>query len=71
MNLADHIYKEGDRYYFDTELYEDNNALKLSLEYEHGDKIIWKSEGKKYSGILRSYAADNSLFLIDRVTIVE
>jgi hypothetical protein len=71
MNIADHIYKEGDRYYLDTELYSENGPLKLSLDYEDGDKIIWKSEGKKYSGILRNYAADNSLFLIERVTMIE
>jgi hypothetical protein len=71
MNLANFIYKEGDRYYFDTENYTDENSIKLSLEYEDGDRIMWKVNNVKHSGVLRETGANNGLFLLEKVTIVK
>lgn len=71
MNLADYIYKDGDQYFFDTENYTDNNSIKLSLEYENGDRIIWKWDNKRHSGILRGVGASGTLFKLDKVTPLE
>jgi hypothetical protein len=71
MNLADYIYKDGDRYFFDTENYTDETAIKLSLDYEDGDRIIWKVDGKRYSGILREVGANNTLFTLEKVLPIE
>jgi len=71
MNLADHIYKEGDKYYFDTENYTDQTSLKLSLDYEDGDRIIWKTDGKKYSGVLHGMGTNNNLFIVEKVTEIK
>lgn len=71
MNLADFIYKEGDRYYFDTENYTDENSIKLSLDYEDGDRIMWKADGVKHSGVLREMGTNNGLFLLEKVTVVK
>ena len=71
MNLADYIYKDGEEYYFDTENYTDQTTLGLSLDYEDGDKIIWKADGKKYSGVLKSCGVHNELFVIRNVKTIE
>ena len=71
MNLADYIYKDGDRYFFDTENYTDETSIKLSLDYEDGDRIIWKVDGKRYSGILREVGANNTLFTLEKVSPIE
>ena len=68
MNLSDYIYKEGDRYYLDTENYTDNNSLRISLDFEDGDKIIWKVDGNRYSGILREIDIKSGLFSVETVT---
>lgn len=71
MNLADYIYKDGDRYFFDTENYTDETTIKLSLDYEDGDRIIWKVDGKRYSGILREVGANKTLFTLEKVSPIE
>jgi len=71
MNLTDHIYKEGDKYYFDTENYTDQTSLKLSVDYEDGDRIIWKMDGKKFSGVLHEMGTNNNLFIIEKVTEIK
>jgi len=71
MNLADFIYQEGDKFYFDTETYNDETSIKLSVDYEDGDKILWKVDGKRYSGILREVGANNTLFVLDKITLIE
>ena len=71
MNLADYIYKEGDCFFFDTENYIDGNTIKLSLDYEDGDRIIWKWDNVRNSGILRSAGSNNTLFKLEKITILE
>jgi hypothetical protein len=71
MNLANFIYKDGDHYYFDTENYTDEGKLKLSLDYEEGDRIIWKWDNKKHSGVLREAGANGTLFKLEKITLLE
>jgi len=71
MNLADYIYKDGEEFFFDTENYSEQNVLGLSLDYEHGDRIIWKWDNKRYSGVLRSLGTSNSLFQLEKITLLE
>jgi hypothetical protein len=71
MNLAECIYKEGDVYFFDTETYTDEGTLRLSLDYEDGDRIIWKWDDKRYSGVLREAGANGTLFKLDKITPLE
>lgn len=68
MNLADYIYKEGDFFFFDTENYTDESSIKLSIDYEDGDRIIWKWDNVRHSGILRSFGANNTLFKLEKIT---
>jgi len=70
MNLADYIYKEGDCVFFDTENYADETSIKLSIDYEDGDRIIWKWDNVKHSGILRCAGANNTLFKLEKITIL-
>jgi len=71
MNLADYIYKDGDDFFFDTENYSDETSIKLSLEYETGDRIIWKWDNKRHSGVLRALGTSNSLFKLEKITMLE
>ncbi len=71
MNLADFIYQDGDQYFFDTECYTDENSIRLSIDYEDGDRIIWKWDNKRHSGILREVGANQTLFRLEKITPLE
>ena len=63
-----HVYTEGGKFYFDSEIYTEDGPLKM-LDYEDGDMIKWVWEGKKMTGILRDENTDLGLFVIERVTV--
>jgi hypothetical protein len=62
------VYKDGDKFYFDSENYNDAQAL-LSIQYEDGDMIKWSWEGKKMTGVLREEGTNLGLYRIEDVVI--
>ena len=68
--LENFIYKDGERFYFDTENYNDEIPYSLAIQYEDGDTIIWDWENKKMSGVLRKISFDDDLFVIDKVNVI-
>jgi len=71
MDISDCVFKEGNQYFFDTEVYTDGNSLKLPIDYEDGDVIIWKHDNKRFKGTLRESGFDSSLFKIINVLSIE
>ena len=67
-NISQHVYKDGDKFYFDSENYNDSQAL-LSIQYEDGDMIKWVWEGKKMTGVLREEGSNLGLYQIEDVVI--
>jgi hypothetical protein len=67
-NISQHVYKDGDKFYFDSENYNDAQAL-LSIQYEDGDMIKWSLEGKKMTGVLREEGTNLGLYRIEDVVI--
>lgn len=67
--LENFIYKDGERFYLDTENYNDENPLALGIHFESGDTIKWEWENKKMSGVLRAISFDNDLFIIEKLTV--
>ena len=63
-----HVYKDGDKFYFDSENYNDSKAL-LSIQYEDGDMIKWTWEGKKMLGVLREQGTNLGLYSIENVVV--
>lgn len=61
-----HIYMEGDKFCFDSEIYTQDGPKK-TLDYEDGDMIKWSWEGKKMTGTLRQKNIDLGLFAIENV----
>jgi hypothetical protein len=62
------VYKDGDKFYFDSENYNDAPSL-LLIQYEDGDMIKWVWEGQKMTGVLREKGLNLGLFQIENVTI--
>jgi len=67
-NVSQHVYKDGDKFYFDSENYNDASSL-LLIQYEDGDMIKWVWEGQKMTGVLREKGLNLGLFQIENVTI--
>ena len=67
-NLTAYVYKDGDKFYFDSENYNDNGPS-LSIDYEDGDMIKWTWEGKKMTGILREEGRNLGLFTIENTMV--
>ena len=65
-NTEQHIYIEGARFYFDSEVYVDDGPNKM-LDYEDGDMVKWVWEGKKMTGVLREENSNLGLFVIENV----
>lgn len=67
IDLSLYITKDGDHYYFDTEHSIDTEPLlpPLEIEYEDGDIIKWKWDGKKMFGTLRYIGP--KLFKIEKI----
>jgi len=63
-----HIYMEGNKFYFDSEIYTEDGPKK-TLDYEDGDMIKWTWEGKKMTGTLRGKNTDLGLFSIENVAL--
>ena len=64
-DLASFIVQEGCVFYFDTEVYAEGQQP-LSIDYEDGDIICWKWEGKRLRGTLRK-TTTKGLFTLERV----
>lgn len=67
--MESHIYKEGNRFFFDSEVYTEDVPTS-SLDYEDGDMIKWNWEGQKMTGVLRAENRDLGLFFIENVTVI-
>ncbi len=65
-SMSDHIYKEGEKFYFDTEVYTSDGPIK-NMDFEDGDMIKWKWEGKKMTGTLRVENVSLGLFSIEDI----
>ena len=65
-NLTDYVYKDGDKFYFDSENYNEDGAL-LMIDFEDGDMIKWVWEGVKLIGTLREEGYNLGLFSIENV----
>jgi hypothetical protein len=63
-----HIYKEGNKFYFDSEIYTEDGPKK-TLDYEDGDMIKWVWEGKKMTGIIRGNNLELGLFSVENVAL--
>jgi hypothetical protein len=66
-NISAYVYKDGDRFYFDSENYDGREQL-LSIKYEDGDMVKWDWENKRMTGTLRENGYNLGLFVIDNVT---
>lgn len=62
-DLSKHIYTEGDKFYFDSEIYADDGPTTM-LDYEEGDMIKWTWEGQKMAGVLQEENSNLGIFLI-------
>ena len=65
-NLTNYVYQDGDKFYFDSENYNDSDLL--SLEFEDGDMIKWVWEGRQMIGTLREEGYNLGLFSIEKVS---
>ena len=68
-NQTNNVYKDGDKFYFDPEIYTENALRDSSMEYEDGDMIKWTHEGKRMTGTLRQVGYRLDLFLIEDVAV--
>ena len=66
-DIGSHIYMEGDKFFFDSEVYTQDGPKKV-LDYEEGDMIKWFWEGKKMTGTLREANTSLGLFVIENIT---
>jgi hypothetical protein len=66
INISNHVYKDGEKFYFDSENY-DGGSL-LSIDFEDGDIIKWIWEGVKMMGTLRQEGYDLGLFVIEDIS---
>lgn len=66
-DTSNHVYTEGDKFFFDAEIYNENGPTKF-LDYEDGDRIKWIWEDKKMTGILRDENPSLGIFVIENVT---
>lgn len=66
IDISAYIYKDGDRFYFDSENYGETTT-RLSLEYEDGDMIKWRWNNKRMTGILREEGHNLGLFIINEI----
>ena len=71
MKLDSYIYKDGDKFYLDTESYEQGVPTKISLDFDNGDLIKWNWEEKRMMGTLQRISHDGDLFLIKNATVIE
>jgi len=67
---SNNVYKDGNKFYFDPEIYTENALRDSSMEYEDGDMIKWVHEGAKMTGILRQVSHNSDLFEIQDVAII-
>jgi hypothetical protein len=67
-NISAYVYKDGDKFYFDSENYSDNIQTSLSLNYEDGDMVKWDWENEQMIGILREEGKNLGLFVIENVS---
>ena len=65
-DATSHIYMEGNKFYFDSEIYTEDGPKK-TLDYEDGDMIKWVWEGKKMTGIIRGSNTELGLFSVENV----
>lgn len=70
MDLEKFITQDGNTFYFDTETYEENQT-KLTIDYQDGDIIKWKWDGKRMSGTLRNVGYEAGLFRLEKVKIFD
>lgn len=68
-NQTNNVYKDGDKFYFDPEIYTENALRDSSMEYEDGDMIKWTYEGKRMTGTLRQVGYRLDLFHIEDVAV--
>lgn len=68
-NISAYVYKDGDKFYFDSENYTDNLSTTLSIDYEDGDMVKWIWENKKMMGVLREEGRNLGLFVIEEIAI--
>ncbi len=61
-NLSQYVYTEGDKFYFDSENYDDGTSL--AIKFENGDMIKWDWDGKTMAGILQEEGFDLGLYRI-------
>ena len=69
-NISAYVYKDGDKFYFDSENYTDNVHANLSIKYEDGDMVKWTWENQKMTGILREEGTNLGLFAIEDVSVI-
>ncbi len=62
-----HIYIEGSKFFFDSEVYTQDGPTK-TLDYEDGDMIKWTWEGKTMTGTLREENVNLGLFAVEKVS---
>ena len=67
-DLSSFITKEKDTFYFDIGEVDKNDSRIDGIEYQPGDIIRWRWEGKKYTGTLRQMGYNNDLFVLQNVT---
>lgn len=68
---SNNVYKEGDKFYFDPEIYTEDALRDSSMEYEDGDMVKWTYEGVKMTGILRQIGYRLDLFEIEDATPIK
>ena len=68
-NQTNNVYKDGDKFYFDPEIYTENALRDSSMEYEDGDMIKWKYDDKRMTGTLRQVGYRLDLFVIEDVAV--
>lgn len=68
-NISAYVYKDGDKFYFDSENYTDNVNANLSIKYEDGDLVKWTWEDQKMFGTLREEGKNLGLFAIEDVSV--
>ena len=69
-DLSAHVYKDGNKFYFDPENYTGDHTNTLPLDYEDGDMIKWKWENSLLCGTIREEYS-NKLFVIKNVTTLQ
>ena len=69
MGLENFITQDENAFYFDLEKYEENDPEIKSLNYQDGDIIKWRWEGKTMFGTLRGVGYEQGLFCIQNVRV--